>query len=108
MDNRGILKSLTQTIRNRINADPSKSYVASLFNKGQDEILKKILEEAGEVTFASKDGESGKVICEVADLIFHLMIVLEFHGASVEDVLDELVRRDGVSGILEKQTRNHR
>ncbi|MEN9780837.1 MAG: hypothetical protein RL014_1985 [Pseudomonadota bacterium] len=89
--------------------DPQASYVARLFHKGPDAVLKKIGEEATEVVMASKDadrgGDAAKVVAEVADLWFHCMIALSHHGLSPADVVAELERREGTSGIEEKALR---
>ena len=89
--------------------DPQASYVARLFHKGPDAVLKKIGEEATEVVMASKDadrgGDTAKVVAEVADLWFHCMIALSHHGLSPADVVAELERREGTSGIEEKTLR---
>ena len=89
--------------------DPATSYVSKLFSKGDDAILKKIGEEATELVMAAKDarvnGDSSKVIYECADLWFHSMVLLANFGLSPQQVLDELARREGVSGIDEKAAR---
>ena len=89
--------------------DPDKSYVARLLHKGPDAFLKKIGEEATEVVMAAKDADAGgdkaKVVNEVADLWFHCMIALAHYGLSPADVLAELERREGTSGIEEKALR---
>ncbi len=89
--------------------DPQASYVARLFHTGPDAVLKKIGEEATEVVMASKDadrgGDAAKVVAEVADLWFHCMIALSHHGLSPADVVAELERREGTSGIEEKALR---
>jgi phosphoribosyl-ATP pyrophosphohydrolase len=100
-----ILERLTATIATRKNAAPDTSYVAKLFGKGEDAILKKIGEEATEVVLAAKSGDKGQVVYETADLWFHCMVLLAQHGLSAEDVLHELARREGVSGIAEKAAR---
>ena len=82
-------------------ADPSTSYVAKLFDKGLDAILKKVGEEATETVMAAKDGDPGKVVYEVADLWFHSMVALAHFGLKPEDVLRELARREGLSGLEE-------
>jgi phosphoribosyl-ATP pyrophosphohydrolase len=79
--------------------------VASLAHKGQDAILKKVAEEAAETLLASKDGDKLKVIRETADLWFHCMVLLAWHGAHPDEVLAELARREGTSGIEEKSSR---
>ena len=89
--------------------DPATSYVARLFSKGDDAILKKIGEEATELVMAAKDarvdGEHGKVIYECADLWFHSMVLLAKFGLEPQQVLDELARREGLSGLAEKAAR---
>jgi len=81
--------------------DPSKSYVARLFAKGEDAMLKKVGEEATEVVMAAKDGDGPRLVGEVADLWFHSMIVLAAHGLKPSDVLAELRRREGLPGLEE-------
>ena len=100
-----ILARLSQVIASRRGADPDKSYVARLLARGQDAILKKIGEEATETVMASKDGDPQRIVAEVADLWFHCMVALEHHGLSASDVLAELARREGLSGITEKAQR---
>jgi phosphoribosyl-ATP pyrophosphohydrolase len=100
-----ILQKLTETLAARKQASPDSSYVAKLFSKGEDAILKKIGEEATEVILASKSGDKSHLIYETADLWFHCMVLLAQHGLSAEDVLQELKRREGVSGIAEKNGR---
>ena len=100
-----ILERLAATIESRLAADASASYVASLAKKGQDAILKKVAEEAAETLLASKDGDKLHLIREVADLWFHCMVLLAWHGAQPSDVLAELERREGTSGIDEKRSR---
>lgn len=89
--------------------DPATSYVSKLFAKGDDAILKKIGEEATELVMAAKDarvdGDHSTVIYECADLWFHSMVLLANFGLSPQQVLDELARREGVSGIDEKAAR---
>jgi phosphoribosyl-ATP pyrophosphohydrolase len=100
-----ILQRLTVTLEARKGAEPSTSYVAKLFGKGEDAILKKIGEEATEVLLAAKGGDSTHLVYEVADLWFHCMVLLAQHGLKAQDVLIELARREGVSGIEEKAGR---
>lgn len=88
--------------------DPEKSYVARLFSKGTDAILKKVGEEATEVVMAAKDGDRAKLIAEVADLWFHSMIALAHLNARPADVLAELARREGLSGLEELALRKVR
>lgn len=100
-----ILQRLTQTIAARKGAAAETSYVAKLFSKGEDAILKKVGEEATEVLLAAKGGDRAHLVYETADLWFHCMVLLQHHGLSADDVLDELARREGVSGIAEKNSR---
>jgi phosphoribosyl-ATP pyrophosphohydrolase len=100
-----ILQKLTETLEARKQASPESSYVAKLFSRGEDAILKKIAEEATEVILASKGGDKTHLVYETADLWFHCMVLLAQHGLSTEDVLSELARREGLSGIAEKAGR---
>jgi len=100
-----VLQNLMQTIEARKLASPETSYVARLFGKGEDAILKKIGEEATEVILASKEGDKNHIVYETADLWFHCMVMLAHHGLGAQDVLDELARREGLSGIVEKNSR---
>jgi phosphoribosyl-ATP pyrophosphohydrolase len=100
-----ILQRLTETLEARKQASPESSYVAKLFSRGEDAILKKIGEEATEVILASKGGDKTHLLYETADLWFHCMVLLAQHGLSTEDVLNELARREGLSGIAEKAGR---
>lgn len=100
-----ILQRLTEILQARKQAAPDTSYVAKLFSKGEDAILKKIGEEATEVLLAAKSGDKVHLVYETADLWFHCMVLLAQHGLSADDVLNELARREGVSGIAEKQGR---
>ena len=102
---RDILLRLTETLEARKNTSPESSYVAKLFSKGEDAILKKIGEEATEVILASKSGDKNHLVYETADLWFHCMVLLAQHALSAEDVLNELARREGLSGIAEKAGR---
>jgi phosphoribosyl-ATP pyrophosphohydrolase len=101
-----ILNHLADVIENRRQGDPEKSYVARLFHKGTDAILKKIGEEATETVMAAKDGDVQKIIYEMADLWFHSMIALAQFGLKPADVLAELQRREGLSGLEEFAARN--
>jgi phosphoribosyl-ATP pyrophosphohydrolase len=100
-----ILCHLANVIEARKDADPSASYVAKLLHDGEDKILKKVAEETAEVLMASKDGDKPNVVREVADLWFHCLVLLAHHGIRPEAVLDELQRREGISGIQEKASR---
>ncbi len=95
------LERLAAVIESRRGGDPDKSYVARLFAKGQDAMLKKVGEEATEVVMAGKDGDAAKLTGEVADLWFHTLVVLASHGLKPADVLAELRRREGMSGLEE-------
>lgn len=105
MNDAEILRRLGETIAARKRADPAGSYVASLFAKGQDAVLKKVMEEAAETLLASKDGDKLHIVRETADLWFHCLVLLAWHGLGPDDVLAELRRREGVSGIDEKKSR---
>ena len=100
-----VLDRLAATIAQRKGADPASSYVAALFAKGDDAILKKIGEEATETVMAAKDGDRLRIAAEVADLWFHCLVLLERHGLGPDDVRAELARREGTSGIVEKSSR---
>jgi phosphoribosyl-ATP pyrophosphohydrolase len=97
----GVLARLAATIDARKNAAPSTSYVASLFARGDDAILKKIGEEATEAVMAAKDGDKIRITAEIADLWFHCLVLLARHGLGPDDVLAELARREGTSGLTE-------
>lgn len=96
-----ILEHLAEVIEQRKQGDPDKSYVARLFSKGVDAILKKIGEEATETVMAAKDGDRQKILFETADLWFHSMIALSHFNLRPADVLAELQRREGLSGLEE-------
>lgn len=99
------LDRLAQVLEERKQADPDSSYVAKLYHKGLDSILKKIGEEATETVMAAKDGVPEKITYEVADLWFHCMVLLAHQGLRPDDVLGELDRRFGLSGLAEKASR---
>ena len=101
MTSNDTLARLAQVIEQRKSGDPDKSYVARLFHKGTDAILKKIGEEATETVMAAKDGDAQKLVYEVADLWFHSMLALSALGVTPADVLAELERREGLSGLEE-------
>ena len=101
MISQDVLARLADVIDARKVGDPDKSYVARLFSKGTDAILKKIGEEATETVMAAKDGDAQKLVCEVADLWFHSMLALSAFGLRPADVLAELQRREGLSGLEE-------
>jgi phosphoribosyl-ATP pyrophosphohydrolase len=100
-----ILDRLASTLESRKQADPQSSYVAKLYHKGLDAILKKIAEEAAETIMAAKDGVREKVIYETADLWFHSLVLLAQQGIHPNEILNELARREGLSGIVEKANR---
>ncbi len=102
-----ILQSLTQVLEQRKNADPESSYVASLYAKGIDQILKKLGEEATETVIAAKNDDVDDLIYETADLWFHSLVMLVYKDVNPELVLKELERRFGLSGIEEKAQRNN-
>lgn len=99
------LDHLADTLEERRNAAADRSYVASLYAKGLDAILKKIGEEATETVMAAKDGKPDRIVSEVADLWFHSLVLLAHQGLRPQMVLDELERRMGVSGLAEKAAR---
>ena len=103
-----VLARLAGVIEARKVGDPETSYVARLFHKGTDAILKKIGEEATEVVMAAKDGDPKQVVYEVADLWFHSMLALSAFGLTPADVLTELQRREGLSGLEELAARKAR
>ena len=105
MSDAELLKRLGETIAARGKGDPSASYVASLFAKGEDAILKKIAEEAAETVLAAKGGDKLHLVRETADLWFHCLVLLAWHGLTSDDVLSELRRREGISGVDEKASR---
>ena len=100
-----VLNRLAQVLEERKSAEPDSSYEAKLYSKGLDSILKKIGEEATETVMAAKDGDADKIVYEIADLWFHSMVLLAHEGLGPQDVLDELDRRFGLSGLEEKASR---
>ncbi|VAX03930.1 Phosphoribosyl-ATP pyrophosphatase [hydrothermal vent metagenome] len=103
-----ILQQLADVLEARKGAEPDSSYVASLYSKGLDAILKKVGEEATETVMAAKDGDADKIVYEVADLWFHTLVLLAQQGLSPQQVLDELSRRFGLSGLDEKAGRGNK
>ena len=101
-----ILKQLDQILQQRKAEDPGSSYVASLYDKGLDSILKKIGEEATETVIAAKSGDKKQIIYETADLWFHTLVMLAQQDLNADDVLKELERRFGLSGLDEKAARS--
>ncbi|MFM1989856.1 MAG: hypothetical protein RJA99_2813 [Pseudomonadota bacterium] len=102
------LARLAATLESRKGGDPARSYVARLFDKGEDAILKKIGEEATETVMAAKDGDPARIVAETADLWFHCLVMLAHYNLGPSDVLAELARREGTSGIEEKALRPQR
>lgn len=102
---RATLSQLEQTIRQRRTADPSSSYVAKLTARGRAKIAQKLGEEAVETVIAAMQGDRAGAVGESADLLFHLLVLLADMDIPFDDVLDELERREGVSGIAEKAAR---
>ena len=100
-----VLQRLSETLLSRRNADPETSYTAKLMANGPDSILKKIGEECAELIMAGKEGNRLHVVWEVTDVWFHTLVLLAHYGLSVDDVFQELRRREGISGIDEKKSR---
>ena len=105
MNETQILERLAAVLEDRKQADPDSSYVARLYAKGLDAILKKVGEEATETVMAAKDGQPDKIVYEVADLWFHTLVLLAQQGLGPQAVLAELDRRFGLSGLEEKARR---
>ncbi len=106
IDSYSITDQLYHIIQERKYADPKTSYVASLLQKGDNSILKKVVEEAGEFCFACKDGEQKEIVYEAADLMFHTLVALGAKNVHPDLISTELKRRFGLSGIEEKNNRN--
>lgn len=100
-----VLNRLSETLTSRRHADPESSYTAKLLAGGPDSILKKIGEECAELIIAAKDGNRLHVVWESTDVLFHVMVLLAHFGLSIEDLYQELHRREGISGIDEKKSR---
>lgn len=100
-----VLQQLANILEQRKQEPAEKSYVASLYSKGLDTILKKVGEEATELVIAGKDGDQAQIIYETADLWFHTLVLLAQQNLSPDDVLNELERRFGLSGLEEKARR---
>jgi phosphoribosyl-ATP pyrophosphohydrolase/phosphoribosyl-AMP cyclohydrolase len=101
----GIIDTLYHTILERKDADPESSWTAKLLSKGDNAILKKVIEEAGEFCFAIKDDDTDEIIYECADLTYHVLVALGSKNISPDRVKQELARRSGISGIAEKNSR---
>lgn len=100
-----IFERLSRMLDERKQADPAKSYVASLHQKGTDAIARKVGEEALETILAAKDGDRLQIVRETADLWFHSLVLLSHFGLAARDVITELARREGISGVEEKAAR---
>lgn len=100
-----ILRQLVKVLEQRKQADPESSYVAGLYHKGLDSILKKVGEEATETVIAAKGGDADELVYETADLWFHTLVLLVHQGVDPDRVLSELERRFGLSGLEEKAAR---
>ena len=105
MSTHDILHRLSETLASRRHADPETSYTAKLVANGPDSILKQIGEESAELIMAAKDGKRLNIVRESTDLIYHVMVLLAFYGMGIEDVSQEMRRREGISGIDEKKSR---
>lgn len=103
----GVIDTLYHVIESRKNDDPSKSYTAKLLQGKENSMLKKIVEEAGEFTFAVKDNDEEEIIYEAADLLYHSLVALSSKGINPDRVKQELSRRFGLSGIEEKNSREN-
>ena len=101
----GVIDTLYHTIQERKSADPSTSWTAKLLSKGENTILKKVVEEAGEYCFAHKDNDEGEMIYEAADLTYHMLVALASKNISPDRIKQELASRFGMSGIAEKNSR---
>lgn len=101
----GVIDTLYHTIQERKSADPSSSWTAKLMSKGDNTILKKVVEEAGEFSFAYKDNDEGEMIYEAADLTYHMLVALAVKNISPDRIKQELARRFDMSGIAEKNAR---
>jgi phosphoribosyl-ATP pyrophosphohydrolase len=106
MTQASVLQQLDAVLRERLQGDPEQSYVAKLQHKGLDAILKKIGEEATETVIAAKSGDREQIIYETADLWFHCLVLLAREGIASDEILNELARRFGVSGLAEKASRD--
>ena len=102
-----VLNQLAVVLEKRKESDPASSYVAGLYHKGLDAILKKIGEEATETILAAKGGSAEEIVYETADLWFHTLVMLSHQGLGPDQVLEELKRRFGLSGLQEKANRRN-
>jgi len=101
----GVIDTLYHTIQERKNADPTTSWTAKLLSKGENTILKKVVEEAGEYCFAHKDNDEHEMVYEAADLTYHMLVALASKNISPDRIKQELARRFSMSGIAEKNAR---
>ena len=106
MSTDSMLQRLSDAIEARKSDDPSTSYTASLFERGEDAILQKVGEEAVEFLLAAKSGDRQHIVAEGADVWFHMLVYLSSMGLGPDDILSELQRREGVSGHAEKAARD--
>lgn len=104
-DSGQVLRELCATLESRKGAEPASSYVAGLYAKGVDAILKKVAEEAGETVIAAKNGDSKALTHELADLWFHTLVLMAQQNLPLSAVTDELARRFNRSGLEEKAAR---
>ncbi|WP_428739146.1 bifunctional phosphoribosyl-AMP cyclohydrolase/phosphoribosyl-ATP diphosphatase HisIE [Sulfurimonas sp.] len=104
----GVIDTLYHTIQERKNADPESSWTAKLLQKGENTILKKVVEEAGEYCFAYKDNDEEEMVYEAADLTYHMLVALASKNISPDRIKQELARRFGMSGIAEKNARDNK
>ncbi|MBD3797257.1 MAG: bifunctional phosphoribosyl-AMP cyclohydrolase/phosphoribosyl-ATP diphosphatase HisIE [Campylobacterales bacterium] len=102
----GVIDTLYHTIQERKYADPESSWTAKLLQKGENTILKKVVEEAGEYCFAHKDNDEEEMVYEAADLTYHMLVALASKNISPDRIKQELARRFGISGIAEKNSRD--
>ncbi len=105
MSNNNVLARLADTFEQRKSADPASSYTAALLSEGDDAILKKVGEESIEFILAAKGDDKAHLIAEAADVWFHMLVLLSHKGLGPDDILSELNRREGVSGLEEKANR---
>jgi phosphoribosyl-ATP pyrophosphohydrolase len=103
-----ILDDLFKVIQSRKGASPDESYTSRLFSKGENKILKKIGEEATELVMAGAKDRRDEIICESADLLYHMMVLLAYKDMELEEVYRELARRQGISGLEEKAQRKEK
>jgi phosphoribosyl-ATP pyrophosphohydrolase/phosphoribosyl-AMP cyclohydrolase len=103
-----IINQLFDIINSKKNSEPTISYTAKLFSRGENEILKKVIEEAGEFCFAIKDNNKNEIIYEMSDLIYHSLVALSFREIKLNEILQEVAKRFDMSGIEEKKNRKNK